>query len=112
VANSSCKNAFRLASLAVGSIVMNIQIDANMLTDANAAKDSIYQQLTAQGIDGAHVISATITITQNTSQSQNTVSPPSSSISPQTDPSTSASKMPLILGISIGAGVLSTDLYI
>ena len=89
---------------------MNIQIDANMLTDANAAKDSIYQQLTAQGIDGAHVISATITITQNTSQ--NTVSPPSSSISPQTDPSTSASKMPLILGISIGAGVLSTDLYI
>jgi len=89
---------------------MNIQIDANMLTDANAAKDSIYQQLTAQGIDGAHVISATITITQNTSQ--NTVSPPSSSISPQTDPSTSTSKMPLILGISIGAGVLSTDLYI
>jgi len=91
----------------IGSIIMNIGVDSNQLKDASQTANSLQQSLISNGMDGCNVVSATVV--SNQANPSNNVQPnPSSNSSSSTtaQSSSSTSNMPLILGLSIGLGVL------
>jgi hypothetical protein len=68
-----------------------------MVLNVTTTKESIYQGLNSQGIDGAQVISITFIV----------YIPQPSDSTP-----TPTSNLPLILGLAIGLGLLCTNFFI
>jgi len=83
---------------------MNIGVDSNQLKDASQTANSLQQSLISNGMNGCNVVSATVVNSQPNNVQPNPSSNSSSSTTAQT--SSSTSNMPLILGLSIGLGVI------
>jgi len=82
--------------MTVGSIALGTQVSAVGISDSGSASTLISTSLASNGLDGVSLISSSVT-TQGFSEAS------SSSSSPN---------LPLILGLTIGLGVLRTSLFI